>query len=319
MSIRLSVAMCTYNGEKYLDDQLRSLEQQSRPPDEVIVLDDGSTDSTTDMLDAFASRAPFEVQLSVNPQNLGTTKNFEAAIRKCTGGVVALADQDDFWLPHKLGRIEQEFLARQDIGCVFTDAEVTDGHLESLGYNLWSVAGFCRREYARLQEGDGLAVLLRRNVVTGATMAFRSDLREKVLPIPDGWVHDEWIAVMSASLSKIAAIDEMLIKYRQHSGNQIGAVKKTLAATVKRSLSSNLESDVAKTKTLLVRLDARCSDRSERSIPQRVQEKILHLQARVRLRESLGAGLWKGFRELLLGRYSKYSNGLRSFVSDVCC
>src|SRR2546426_7664709 len=104
MSIRLSVVMCTYNGAKYLDDQLRSLEKHSRPPDEIIFLDDCSTDSTADIIAAFASRAPFEVHLYVNPQNLGTTKNFEAAIRRCTGDVVALADQDDFWLPHKLDR-----------------------------------------------------------------------------------------------------------------------------------------------------------------------------------------------------------------------
>src|SRR6266705_4876943 len=214
MNNRMSVAICTYNGAKYLEDQLRSIEQQSRPPDEVVVFDDRSTDSTIDIVTAFASRASFEVHWRINPQNLGTTRNFEAAIRRCAGDVVVLADQDDFWLPHKLERFEQEFLARHEIGCVFTDAEVTDGHLESLGYNLWSVTGFCRREYARLQEGDGLAVLLRRNVVTGATMAFRAGLREMVLPIPDGWVHDEWIAVMSASLSNIVAIDEMLIKYR---------------------------------------------------------------------------------------------------------
>jgi glycosyltransferase involved in cell wall biosynthesis len=319
MSIRLSVAMCTYNGSQYLEEQLRSLERQTRPPDEVIVLDDRSTDTTAEVVAAFAGRAPFEVHLYVNRQNLGTTKNFEAAIRRCTGDVVALADQDDFWLPRKLDRIEQEFLSRPDIGCVFTDAEITDQHLEPLGYNLWHVTGFRRSEYSRLQQGDALAVLLRRNVATGATMAFRADLREMVLPIPGGWVHDEWIAVVSASLSKISAIDEMLIKYRQHSTNQIGAVKKTLAATVKRSLSSNLESEVTKNKDLLARLETRLGDRDGGSIPRRVQEKISHLQARMKLRKSLSAGLGDGVHELVLGRYGKYSNGLRSFMSDVCC
>jgi glycosyltransferase involved in cell wall biosynthesis len=319
MTIRLSVAMCTYNGAKYLEDQLRSIEQQSRPPDEVVVFDDRSTDSTADIVTAFAGRAPFEVRSRVNPRNLGTTKNFETAIRECTGDVIALADQDDFWLPQKLERIAQEFAARRDVGCVFTDAEVTDQNLEPLGYNLWSAIGFCRRDYVRLQQGDGVPVLLRRNVATGATMAFRADLREMVLPIPDGWVHDEWIAVVSASLSKISAIDEILIKYRQHSGNQIGALRETLAATISRSLSRELESEVEKSRILLARLDERLRDRDGGSIPRRIQEKILHSQARIELRGSLRAGLWKGFHELFRGRYGRYSNGLRSFVSDICC
>jgi glycosyltransferase involved in cell wall biosynthesis len=319
MSIILSVAMCTYNGAKYLEDQLRSIEQQTRPPNEVVVLDDRSTDSTCEIVAAFASRVPFAAHLHVNPRTLGTTGNFDAAIRRCTGDIVVLADQDDFWLPQKLKRIEQEFLARYDIGCVFTNAEVTDEYLEPLGYTLWSAAGFCRREYVRLQDGEGLDVLLRHSVATGATMAFRAKLKEMFLPIPDGWVHDEWIAVMTASLSKISAIDEVLIKYRQHTGNQIGAVKKALTATIKRSLSSNLESDLTKNKLLLARLDEYLGDRDGGSVPQRVQEKILHFQARIKLRESLRAGLWKGSQELLLGRYGKYSNGLQSFVSDICC
>lgn len=321
MSIRLSVVMCTYNGAKFLDDQLRSLEQQSRPPDEIIILDDCSTDSTADIVAAFASRALFEVHMYVNPKNLGTTKNFEAAIRRCTGDVVALADQDDFWLPHKLDRIEREFLARPDIGCIFTDAEITNDCLEPLGYNLWGVTGFGRREYVSLQQGDGLSVVLRRSVATGATMAFRADLKEMILPIPDGWIHDEWIAMVSASLSRISAIDEVLIKYRQHSSNQIGAVKvkKALAAKIKRSLSLDLEGAVAKNKDLLAWVNTRLGDRGGGSIRHRVQEKISHLQARIRLRQNLPAGLWKGIRELLLGRYGKYSNGLRSFLSDVFC
>jgi glycosyltransferase involved in cell wall biosynthesis len=318
MSIRLSVAICTYNGAKYLKDQLVSLEQQSRRPDEVIVSDDCSTDSTVDIVTAFASRAAFQVHLYVNTRNLGTTKNFEGAIRRCTGDIVALSDQDDFWLPHKLHRLEREFLARPDIGCVFSDAELTDQHLQSLGHNLWTVIRLGRSEFASFQQGNGLAVLLRRNVATGATMAFRANLREVLLPIPSGWIHDEWIATVTASVSKITAIDERLIKYRQHSSNQIGATRKTLSATIERSLSSHLQSVVARNKELLARIDARLVNCDRGSVSQRLQEKILHLQARIKLRESLGSGLSQGVQELVCGRYGKYSNGLRSFFSDVC-
>lgn len=319
MTLRLSVAMCTYNGAKYLEDQLRSLEQQSRRPDEVVVFDDRSSDASADIVAAFARRAPFEVCLSVNSQNLGVTKNFEAAIRKCTGDIVALADQDDFWLPHKLGRIEQEFLDHSDIGCIFTDAEVTDPHLESLGYNLWSVVGFGQRDVASLREGDGLAVLLKHNVVTGATMAFRSELRGMLLPIPSDWIHDEWIAVMCSAVSKIAAIDQALIQYRQHSSNQIGARKKTFVTKIKRSSSRNLVIEISKNEALRDRLGM-CfdvNDQAHGSTLLFLQGKISHLSIRIKLKKSLTAGFTDGLHELLLGKYGKYSSGIKSFVSDL--
>ena len=321
MSLRISVALCTYNGSSYLQEQLRSFQEQSRRPDEVIAVDDGSTDSTVEIIRAFAERAPFPVRVCVNPKTVGVAKNFEAAIRKCNGDILALADQDDFWLAGKLERIEEEFVARPATGCVFTDAEITDQQLQSLGYSLWAVTGIYTREYASFRRGDPLSVLLRRNVATGATMAFRSHLIEFVLPIPEGWIHDEWIAVMSAAVSEIVAIREPLIKYRQHSKNQIGAVKKMLPQTVDKSLSRDLHVDLARSRALLARLAGlnleRVVGESGWLIKRRVQEKISHVEARIELRERFATGVGKACNELIQGRYGKYSNGFRSFLSDV--
>src|SRR3712207_5989304 len=98
----LSVALCTYDGARYLPEQLESLARQRRLPDELVVCDDGSADDTVDVVRRFADRAPFAVRLSLNPQNLGFVKNFEQAIRLCRGDLIALADQDDVWHPQKL-------------------------------------------------------------------------------------------------------------------------------------------------------------------------------------------------------------------------
>ena len=98
----ISVALCTYNGARFLEEQLASLLAQNRRPDELVVCDDRSTDSTVQMLESFSRSAPFPVRIQVNPVNLGSTVNFDRAMRLCAGSLIAFCDQDDIWLPHKL-------------------------------------------------------------------------------------------------------------------------------------------------------------------------------------------------------------------------
>src|SRR3954470_17842517 len=94
-----SVAMCTYNGARFLGEQLASVAAQTRPPDELVVCDDRSTDETASLVRDFAAAAPFRVRLHVNERNLGSTRNFERAVSLCEGDLIALSDQDDEWLP----------------------------------------------------------------------------------------------------------------------------------------------------------------------------------------------------------------------------
>src|SRR5687767_9778204 len=124
--------MCTYNGGRFVAEQLASLSAQTRLPDELVVCDDGSTDSTVDVINEFAVSAPFPVRAHVNETNLGSTKNYEKAIRFCAGDLIALADQDDVWLPAKLARIEQAFARSPGVGLVFSDAEAVDEGLQPL-------------------------------------------------------------------------------------------------------------------------------------------------------------------------------------------
>src|SRR6266849_5683432 len=116
--------MCTYNGARFLSEQLESIAAQTRVPDELVVCDDGSTDETVEIIKAFVERAPFAVRLEINANNLGSTKNFEKAIGLCQGEIIALADQDDVWYPKKLELLESVFLARPSVGAVFSDADV---------------------------------------------------------------------------------------------------------------------------------------------------------------------------------------------------
>src|SRR6266403_4467807 len=220
--MKLSIAMCTYNGAAYLAEQLKSLATQTRLPDELVICDDSSTDNQTrGMVEAFARRAPFSVRLFVNKQNLGSRQSFARAIRRCHGEIIFLCDQDDVWREDKLGVIERAFVSSPQTGLVFSEGEVVDENLIKLG-SLWTNFGADRQ--TDIEEGRAFHGLLRRNLITGATLAFRSRLRRFVLPIPRDTIlqHDAWIGLIIAAIAPVKFLKEPLIKYRQHAGQQIG-------------------------------------------------------------------------------------------------
>lgn len=214
--------MCTYNGEKYLREQLQSIAAQTRLPDELVICDDGSSDATPEIIEEFARSAPFPVRLFRNPQNLGSTKNFEKAIGLCTGDLIALCDQDDIWMPEKLA-LQAEMMERDpELGGVFSDAELIDAASRPFGKRLWASVPFTLPAQRRFQAGCGMDVLLKGNVVTGATLMVRASLRSRFMPIPPFRVHDGWIALLTAFRSPLRLVEEPLIQYRIHASQQIG-------------------------------------------------------------------------------------------------
>jgi hypothetical protein len=218
--LSLSVALASYNGECYIGAQLDSIARQTRLPDELVISDDASTDSTEDIVREFARRAPFAVRF-LQHERMGSTRNFELAIAECRGEIIFLCDQDDVWYPNKVETIEAVFIDRPETGAVFTDADVVDGNLQPLGSRLWKYFKFRPREQAQIEAGDALSVLLRHPVATGATMAFRSSFRDFLLPMPPTW-HDAWIALLIGTTSHLIALPAPLIAYRQHGHNQVG-------------------------------------------------------------------------------------------------
>lgn len=221
--MRLSVALCTYNGAQYLPEQLDSIARQTRPPDELVVIDDVSSDATLAILHDFAARVPFAVCIEQNPHNIGSTRNFERAIRACSGDLIALCDQDDVWLPHKLARLEAALRAHPDASLAFSDAALVDQQLQPLGRTMFQHVRLGPRQQTRLQSSDAFVMLLKRYYITGATLLFRAAWRDAVLPISPHWVHDAWISINLAAQSSFVIVPEPLIQYRQHAANQIGA------------------------------------------------------------------------------------------------
>ncbi len=217
----ISVALCTYNGERFLAPQLASILGQTVLPDELIIRDDRSSDSTPEIIRAFEKKAPFAVDFQINQQNLGSTRNFEGAMRACRGDLIALSDQDDVWHPRRLERSEQELALHPEAGMVFTDGDVIDDAGRPLGFSLWENFNFTRNSFDLFQAGD-LMPLARRTFVTGATVMFRSRFVPLCLPTGKHWLHDGWLAMLIACLAAVRPIDERLISYRFHTSQQVG-------------------------------------------------------------------------------------------------
>lgn len=228
----VSVAMCTYNGSRFLREQLDSIAQQTRLPDELVICDDASTDETPEIVSAFAAAAPFRVRFVRNERSIGSSRNFEQAILLCKGDYIALCDQDDWWFPHKIELLTQVLDSAPDADLAFSDGELMNERSEPLGQHLWGTFGFeeRHREYSKV---DFVRLLLSGNVVTGATVMLRSSARELFMPIPSTWVHDSWIALVVAVGSRIVFVPEALIRYRVHSGQQEGVLPDTFAGRVR--------------------------------------------------------------------------------------
>lgn len=231
----ISVAMCTYNGERYLAEQLNSLLTQTRLPNELVVCDDGSTDKTLELLENFQKNVRFKVFIHKNEKPLGTTKNFEKAVNLCTGNYIFLCDQDDVWLPSKIEVLTQYLDQHPTVELVFSNAKLVDNDLNDLNRTQWDVVRFHAHQRTKWESGKAMQVMLGGNRVTGCTTAIRSELVEASMPFPTdipNTIHDTWLAWVATVRQSILPLDETLTLYRQHANQQVGSRPKTMPPKV---------------------------------------------------------------------------------------
>jgi len=318
---RISVAMCTRNGSRYLETQLRSIASQSLVPYELIVCDDGSTDQTHSQVQDFIATATFPVRFYANAEPLGPAKNFEKAIRLCEGEVIVLADQDDEWKPEKLEKLCRVFENDPDAIYAFSDAELVDEEGKLLGQTLWEAVGLGKN--LKRFSGDGqLEMLLRHNIITGAAMAFRASFRDIALPIAPGWMHDYWLVLVASLISNGVPVPEPLFMYRQHATQFCGWRKKTFWQVCRDSLRTGTEDWSGKTEQFKGFLDHVYSiEPKAHCIPRRLQlvrEKELHLARRAKTRSSTGLlRIVRALAEASTGRYQRFSNSWYSVARDL--
>lgn len=314
--MKITIALCTWNGEDYLAEQLQSLANQTRRPDELIAMDDASTDGTPAILEGFARDNP--MQFNCNPTRFGSSENFSRAIARCTGDVVVLADQDDVWEPTKLATIERTLSANPDAGFCFSDATIVDRDLQPLGYQLWEALDFGSQEQAQFRSGRAFESLLRRHRVTGATMAFRSHYRDLILPIPTGWVHDAWIALLISAVAPCELIETPLVRYRQHDHQQHGGRNRGLLDQYRaaRNLTrERCEAVAVRFAEALERLSSVGGVSPTRL--ELLRNKIAHHSRRAEMRTG---GTWRlpqVVKEAYRGNYRRYGQGWKTIAQDL--
>lgn len=237
--MRISVAMATFNGALYVEEQVASILRGARVPDEIVIADDASTDETLTLARrAFRDNSTSGTTLRVleGAQALGVAANFERAILSCEGDLIALSDQDDIWHEDRLAAAIPSFEKNAGLALQHSDARLVDSAGEPLGVSLLEALTVSPGERRALRDGNAFPAYIRRNLATGATVLMRRDLARLATPFPAGWVHDEWLAIVAAAAGSIELIESQLIDYRQHSDNQIGVKPPTLGYRVSRML-----------------------------------------------------------------------------------
>ena len=207
----VSIAMATYNGEKFLKKQLNSILSQSYEKLEIIICDDRSSDKTFEILEEYANKYS-NIQVYRNEQNLGYVKNFEKAISLCNGEYIALADQDDIWFEDKItilyDNIEDNLLIHSD--CSLIDEEDNE------------IFSFWKKD---VYSHDNFEDFLYSNVVTGCSTLFSKKLLDGILPFPEGLAYHDWyLAIFAAREGKITYYSKPLFQYRQHAYQDTGAI-----------------------------------------------------------------------------------------------
>lgn len=201
----VSVAMASYNGEKYIEEQIKTILINLKENDELIISDDSSTDKTLEIINSFSDT---RIKL-INGPKQGLKKNFENAIKNCSGDYIFLTDQDDIWLDNKVDTILNEF-EKNDYILIQHDAIVIDENEEVI------IESFS--EHRKVKKG--IIKNLIKNSYHGCCIAFRKELKDKILPIPENiYLHDQWIGMIAEYEGNTNFCNEKLIKYRRHSSN----------------------------------------------------------------------------------------------------
>lgn len=231
MNYSTSVALCTFNGEKFIKTQLESIVNQSRKVNQIVICDDGSSDSTISIIERFIDEhTSCEISLYKNAKPLGVCGNFQKAISLCDGDIIFLSDQDDVWYNEKVSIILSEFDSHPDISVYFTNAHLIDhnGVIINPSKCLFDIVGLDTEVLNLFDAGCAFEIFLHCNRATGATMAFRKqfipcfkiDVHAK--PLGDAPLHDSSIAMAAITQNSLGYIKECLMSYRFHESQNCG-------------------------------------------------------------------------------------------------
>lgn len=201
-----SVVMATYNGEKYIKEQIDSILLNIDKNDELVISDDNSKDNTINIINEYIKNYE-QIRLIQHKGNIGVVKNFEKAIKEAKGDIIFLSDQDDIWVKGKIKKILSVFNNDDKVLCVKHDLKVVDSDLNEV-YESYD-------KYRNSKKG--IVNNICKNSYIGSAMAFRSKLIKAALPFPEGIpMHDQWIGILAEIYGKSVFTKDILGLYRRH-------------------------------------------------------------------------------------------------------
>ena len=313
--IKASVVLCTFNGATHLPALLESLLLNGDAIGELLAFDDGSSDSTVELLSAWTPRFGGRMRVVVNPERLGPARNFSTALAQARGLLVLPCDQDDRWHADKVSMLIRVFEEDASALVVQHDAALIDADSARLGGTVYRrLRATARGDRARL-----LRLLLRRNRCPGCTLAVRRDFLVQLLPVPSEFMHDEWIALNAAALGGLRQIGDQLIDYRLHAGNTLGFADLGARRLIAEAGSGVHERRGAKLRRLQLLQEKlnRAFGGATLTMARLLEEAIDHRRARQALPASRWRRLPTVWRELVAGRYRRHASGLPSAVTDL--
>jgi glycosyltransferase involved in cell wall biosynthesis len=324
----ISVAMCTYNGSKHLIEQLQSFEHQTWLPDEVVICDDNSKDSTVALLREYAENSKLQLRIHVNEQNLGYVANFSKAISLTTGDIVFLSDQDDVWHPQKVEKFVQAFQQNPNVQVLLGDSNLVDERLQFLGQTLWQSLGYDEATLAAIVAPQNFNMIFRRGfeVFSGGGMALRQTLKHDLLPVPSLFAHDLWIGLLAAAIGQLGFVAEPLYEYRQHPKQTSGEKRPGPLQPLRRKMASLSRHRNHYFHQRMLEEHQEIYDRLMKvekfqlypGVIDFLNTKGAFLQARFKMRQRpFFLRFLLIYSELISGRYAKAVNGWKSIVVDL--
>lgn len=220
----VDILLATYNGEKYVEEQINSILKQSYKEIRLIISDDNSTDNTLKIIEKL-QKSDSRIIVYKQNKNLGVTANFEFLLNKVENDYFMFADQDDIWLEDKVKK-SVEKLENDKCDLVFTNLKIVDENLKVLNKSFWKAKGL-NQKIKKHMNFEGLYL---NNFVTGCTTICKKKFIKQILPLPKNTeyiLYDYWLALVVSKNGKIGKIEEPQILYRQHKHNAVGAKRKS--------------------------------------------------------------------------------------------
>jgi len=216
--LTISVAMATYNGTRFIREQLNSIANQLSLPDELVIGDDGSSDETIAIIEDFSKTAPFPVHLTVNKENLGYGENFLRTMSRCQSDWIATCDQDDVWLEHKLAKVRRVISSGPaDLVLVVHQGDMVDENLVKTGTQLQRFPNkplVPRRGHKCFWVFNGMGLILKRQIVEDVDWKSRPPYHSDAACI---LTHDAWMCHIANAVGSTAMIPDVCVLYRRHS------------------------------------------------------------------------------------------------------